>query len=117
MAYKNSVITGITDLLVLRILKEKGDTYAYEICKYVNNTSQERLTISANTIYTVVYKLENENMVSEYSKLVGKKRTRVYYHLEPAGETYLKQLLEDYENMVQGVSLIFNSLTGETQNE
>ena len=33
MAYKNTLITGITDFLVLAILKSKGDCYAYEISK------------------------------------------------------------------------------------
>ena len=63
MAYKNTLITGITDLLVLTILKNKGDCYAYEISKYITNESNELLSISPNTIYTVMYKLENEHMI------------------------------------------------------
>ena len=90
MAYKNTLITGITDFLVLAILKSKGDCYAYEISKYITSESNELLSISPNTIYTVMYKLENEQMISEYSVLVGKKRTRIYYHIESDGEAYLK---------------------------
>ena len=82
MAYKNTLLTGITDFLVLSILKIKGDCYAYEISKYITSESNKLLSISPNTIYTVMYKLENEHMISEYSVLVGKKRTRVYYHIE-----------------------------------
>ena len=110
MAYKNTLITGITDLLVLTILKNKGDCYAYEISKYITNESNELLSISPNTIYTVMYKLENEHMIAEYSVLAGKKRTRIYYHIESAGETYLEELQHDYENMVAGMSAIFDSL-------
>ena len=100
MAYKNTLITGITDFLVLAILKSKGDCYAYEISKYITSESNELLSISPNTIYTVMYKLENEQMISEYSVLVGKKRTRIYYHIESDGEAYLKELQHDYENMI-----------------
>ena len=71
MAYKNNLITGITELLVLKIL-EQQDSYVYEIQKMINNNSEHLLSISLNTIYTVTYKLENENLISEYSKLVGK---------------------------------------------
>ena len=113
MAYKNSLITGITDLLVLYILKEKGDSYVYD---YINSTSNKLLPISHNTIYAVTYKLEESNMISEYSKLVGRKRTRVYYHIEPAGEEYLSQLLSTYKNMTAGVSLIFDTLAKEGGN-
>ena len=45
MAYKNSLITGITDLLVLAILNEKGDSYVYEITKYITNHSNGLLQI------------------------------------------------------------------------
>lgn len=110
MAYKNTLITGITDFLVLAILKKRGDCYAYEISKYIDSESQNQLSISPNTIYTVMYKLENEHMISEYSVLAGKKRTRIYYHLEAPGEEYLNELQSDYCNMVHGVTDILNSL-------
>lgn len=112
MAYKNSFITGITDLLVLSIL-DKQDSYVYEITKTISNNSGGLLSISHNTIYTATYKLEEENMISEYSKLVGKKRTRVYYHLETKGKEHLKKLLEDYSNMTGGVQKILASLGGD----
>lgn len=117
MAYKNSLITGITDLLVLAILNERGDSYVYEITKYIANYSNESLSISHNTIYTVMYKLEEERMISEYSKLVGKKRRRVYYHIEPSGKDYLNELIKNYKQMVGGVEHIFKSFTKEENNE
>ena len=52
-------------------------------------------------------------MNSEYSVLVGKKRTRVYYHIEADGETYLEELHGDYKNMISAVSSIFDSLEKE----
>ena len=54
MAYKNTLLTGITDFLVLSILKIKGDCYAYEISKYITSESNKLLSISPNTIYTVM---------------------------------------------------------------
>lgn len=107
MAYKNNLITGITELLVLKIL-EQQDSYVYEIQKMINNNSEHLLSISLNTIYTVTYKLQNENLISEYSKLVGKKRTRVYYHLEETGKEYLTKITANYNNMIDGVNHIIN---------
>ena len=42
MAYKNNLITGITELLVLKIL-EQQDSYVYEIQKMINNNSEHLL--------------------------------------------------------------------------
>lgn len=115
MAYKNNLITGITELLVLKIL-EQQDSYVYEIQKMINNHSEQLLSISLNTIYTVTYKLEKENLISEYSKRVGKKRTRVYYHLEETGKEHFAKVMTNYNNMIDGVNRIINSLGG-AQNE
>lgn len=110
MASKNGLITGVTNLLVLSMLKNNGDSYVYEICKYITNSSKELLSISHNTVYTAMYKLEEENMISEYSQIVGRKRTRIYYHIEPAGKEYLKKLEKNYLDFSQGMECFFSSL-------
>lgn len=109
---KNPFINGITDLLILSILKNH-DSYMYDIIKAIKDSSGGLLVISQNTIYTAAYKLQSEGKISEYSKLVGKKRTRVYYHLEPKGEVCLSELSEHYKNTINGVSKIFSVLTQE----
>lgn len=113
MAYKNNLITGITELLILSIL-EQNDSYVYEIQKKIYDHSEGLLSISLNTIYTATYKLEEEKMIKEYTKLVGKKRTRVYYHLEPKGKDHLQKLSEEYAKMSEGVTNVMNALGGNT---
>lgn len=105
MAAKNYFLSGITELLILYFLNQK-DCYVYEITKAISDFSDGALVISQNTIYTAAYKLEKDNMITEYSKLVGKKRTRVYYHVEDAGRVYLNELLETFQTTFQGISQI-----------
>ena len=114
--YRNNLLTGITELLVLSILN-KMDSYIYEIVKLIANDSDNRLTLSSNTVYASAYKLEQAQMISEYSKLVGKKRTRIYYHIEPKGREHLKELQTSYTNMTMGVQRIFDKLGGSEANE
>lgn len=106
---KNYFINGITDLLILSIL-DNHDSYMYEIVKSIADFSDGLLNISQNTIYTAAYKLENEGKNSEYSKRVGKKRTRVYYHLEPQGKECLDVLMRNYKNTTDGVLKILSVL-------
>lgn len=112
MADKNYLITGVTELLILSML-EKKDSYVYEITKSVGEMSGGLLTISQNTVYTATYKLETEKKISAYSKLVGKKRTRIYYQLEPEGRKTLEQIKVNYGNMVLGVEKILETLNRE----
>ena len=105
MSNKNLLLNGITDMLILHLLKQK-DCYGYEITQAISELSDRLLTISQNTIYTAIYKLENDRMISEYSVLVGRKRTRVYYHITPMGEHYFSKLQANYSATIQGVQMI-----------
>lgn len=116
MAGKNYFINGITELLILSLLSRQ-DCYVYEITKTIADSSEGLLHISQNTIYTATYKLENEKRISEYSKLVGRKRTRVYYHIEPDGQRYLEELLASYQTTIAGIQKILELPVGETTYE
>jgi len=43
---------------------------------------------------------------------VGRRMTRVYYHLEPAGEQRLEELVREYEEVTKGV---FQIIEGDGQ--
>lgn len=102
MANRNPLLNGITDLLILDILSVE-DSYAYEIEKTIQELSKQSLNIPLNTVYTAIYKLEREGYITEYSKLVGRKRTRIYYHLEESGVNYVSELLENYQTLTDSV--------------
>lgn len=113
MAIKNSLIAGMTDMIVLSILEKRGDCYVYDIFKYISAASDGYLDISQNTIYTAVYKLQDAGMIKEYSKLVGKRRIRVYYTLEKKGADYLKNLQDDYNRIQHGMAVLSATLDKE----
>lgn len=116
MAERNYFINGITELLILSILST-NDSYVYEITKRIEDNSNGMLAISQNTIYTATYKLQNEGKISEYSKLVGKRRTRIYYHIEKDGLSYLQELKQNYTQTITGVQAVIDSLSKTTKDE
>ncbi len=113
MASKNYFLSGITELLILTILKQ-GDTYVYDITKKIHELSNGSLSISQNTIYAATYKLELGNKISEYSKLVGRKKIRIYYHIEEAGLISLEQLSKTYYDTTSSVNNILDILNQDT---
>ena len=110
MALKNSLIAGMTDLIVLSILDKRGDCYVYDVFKYISSASDGDLEISQNTVYTSVYKLQDAGMITEYSKRVGRRRIRVYYTLEQKGVEYLQSLRSDYSKIQRGMATLFATL-------
>jgi len=109
MGRKTSFFNGITDLLVLSILYHE-DSYPYDMCKYIREKTDGFINISQNTLYTVIYKLVKDEMISEKRVFADNKRARVYYHIEQKGLEYHQELLSTYDLMCHHVASLLNNL-------
>ncbi len=98
---------GCTELLALHLLA-KEDLYGYQITQLFDEKSGGRFTMLEGTLYLILYKLVDAGYLSTYSKLVGKRRTRKYYHLEEKGKEYLMQMLHEYDEISKGIALILD---------
>ena len=96
---------GVLSLVILGLLKQE-DMYGYQIVQEAEKQSRGKLVTQEGSLYPVLYKLQDMGMISDRKELVGKRRTRVVYHLEPQGEAYLQELLRDYRDITQGVFMI-----------
>lgn len=93
---------GVMSLVVLALLKRE-DMYGYQLVQETERLSGGRLTTQEGSLYPVLYKLVDQGLISDRKVSVGKRMTRVYYHLEPAGEQRLGELIQEYEDVTQGV--------------
>lgn len=102
---QNSFRRGVMSLVILGLL-QKDDMYGYQLVQETERKSGGRITTQEGSLYPVLYKLVDQGLISDRKVQVGKRMTRVYYHLEPAGERRLKELIRGYEEITQGVFLI-----------
>jgi len=93
------------EMLILKILEE-GDCYGYQLTQTLKERSKGRISIAEGTLYPILYKLLDQNLISDRKELVGKRQTRVYYHLEDAGKSHLEQLITDYYEMIDAIQSI-----------
>ena len=77
--------------------------YGYQLVQETARISEGRLVTQEGSLYPVLYRLQEQGLISDRKVLVGKRMTRVYYHLETAGEARLQELIRDYEDTTQGV--------------
>ena len=96
---------GVMSLVILGLLK-KEDMYGYQLVQETEKQSGGRIVTQEGSLYPVLYKLLDQGCISDRKVQVGKRMTRIYYHLEPAGEARLAELLREYEEMTRGVFLI-----------
>ncbi len=99
---------GMVELIVLFLLN-KEDLYGYQLTTMIKELSMNKLVITESSLYPTLYKLLDNKMISDYEERVGKRRIRVYYHIEEEGKNRLSDLLDDYKIIMEGMELILNS--------
>ena len=92
-------------MLFLKIL-EKEDCYGYQLTQSIQDITNGQIKIAEGTMYPILYKLQDQGYISDRQVKVGKRQTRVYYHLEPAGKEYLSQLTHDYYQMIDAIQSV-----------
>ncbi len=95
---------GTLAMLVLFLLREK-DMYGYQIAQSLEEQSEGRLHLIENSLYGALYRLQRENYISSRRE-ENVARSRVYYHLEPAGQEHLDKLLREYRSISTGIQLV-----------
>lgn len=101
-ANQNSFQRGVMTLLVLALL-DREDMYGYQLVQEISTASSGKIVTQEGSLYPVLYKLQDQKLISDNKKLVGKRKTRIYYHLEDAGKAQLQTLLQEYDTITQGV--------------
>ena len=108
MKSRNTFKKGSCELLVLHILSKKGDCYGYELGQIIRDITNEYLSFPEGTMYPVLYKMIDNGYIVDYKKQVGKRMTRVYYHIEPSGQDRLEELTQEYLKTTQSIKSILN---------
>lgn len=105
MRTKTNFRLSFAELMILTLL-EKRDLYGYEFVPLLEKISEGKLLVTESTLYPTLYKLLDNHYISDREERAGKRRIRVYYHLEEAGRERLVSLTEDYRDLRDGIDAI-----------
>ncbi len=105
---RNSFRRGIMSLVILSLLR-KEDMYGYQLVQETFQLTGGRIQTQEGSLYPVLYKLLDQGLISDNKVLVGRRMTRIYYHLEPAGEARLEELIKDFDETTTGVKMIMEA--------
>ena len=85
---------GLLDVCVLAAIKD-DDSYGYQIIKDM----RPYLTLSESTLYTILKRLENANMLTVYS-VEHEGRLRKYYHITEQGLGRIEEFKEEWQEIL-----------------
>lgn len=108
MGVSENLKRGVTELVLLALLNDR-DMYGYEMAQEMRQRSQDRFTLLETSMYPTLYRLQDNGYISAREELVGKRRKRTYYHLEPAGRAYFDKSFVEYMTVQRGVQQILAS--------
>ena len=74
------LLKGTLQTIVLKVLRDQGQMYGYEITQRVKELSAGRILLTEGALYPTLHKLESEGLVTTQVVTLGK-RIRKYYQL------------------------------------
>lgn len=86
---------GLVEILILALLTTE-DMYGYKIKTELANRSDKTILPKDGSLYGPLYRMESRGLISTQKVLVGEKRFRNYYHIEPAGLEYLEYAIKEF---------------------
>ena len=98
---------GTAEMLVLHLLM-KEDLYGYQITNAFEEKSNGVYTMLEGSLYPILYRLTEEGCITDYTKLVGKRRMRRYYHLEDKGRERYQEILAEYDAIINSINRILD---------
>lgn len=113
---QSSFRRGVLSLVILGLLR-KEDMYGYQLVQEAAKRSGGRIVTQEGSLYPVLYKLVDQGLISDRKVQVGKRMTRIYYHLEPAGAQRFQELTREYEEITCGVLQIVKGVVADADSD
>ena len=104
--YERQMKKGVLDMLVLRLLRSEAK-YGYQIIQEMKEKSEETILLKDGTLYPILYRLEDDNLVvSKWSEAEGKQVPRKYYEITEAGQETLDEIETVWKRISDGIAKI-----------
>lgn len=115
MARNDSLKRGSNiEMIILSILKGE-DCYGYQLSQLVQEYSAGIISLPEGSLYPALYRLSDNGYISSQKRQVGKRLSRIYYHIEAEGIEYLNELVNEYNNLHYGIRSIIEHAIKEAE--
>lgn len=104
--HNKEIIKGFSPVIILSILEQKAK-YGYQITQEIKEKSNKSLNFSEGTLYPLLHRLENEQMLTSFwQEVAGRKRK--YYTLTLKGKKTLSAQKKEWHSFSQTISQVIN---------
>lgn len=104
------LLKGSLRPIVMKLLKENGRMYGYEITQRVEELSAGKIVLTYGALYPILHKLESDGIVITEQETVSN-RNRVYYKLTPKGSEKTVEKINELEEFVKTLGMLLKPNT------
>lgn len=97
------LLKGTLQTIILKLLKDQGRMYGYEITQRVKELSAGRLSLTEGALYPTLHKLEAEGLLKTEVITMGK-RVRKYYTLTSSGWATAQERVSAFVDFIKTMS-------------
>jgi PadR family transcriptional regulator PadR len=99
------LLKGTLQTIILKVLKDHGKMYGYEITQRVSELSDRRILLTEGALYPSLHKLEAEGLLKTEVVRIGK-RVRKYYSLTSDGKAIAKDRVYEFMDFIKTMSSV-----------
>ena len=99
------LLKGTLQTILLKVLKDHGKMYGYEITQHVKDLSDSRLLLTEGALYPSLHKLEAEGLLKTETIMMGK-RVRKYYALTSEGRALAKDRVAEFVDFIKTMETV-----------
>ena len=78
------------------------------ILQEMKKRSGEQFVLKDGSMYPILYRMIDKGLITDEQVLVGRRRTRVYYHLTEEGKASLEEIKAEYLFITEGITKLLN---------
>ena len=104
MKSNKKLIQGNLESLVLKMIQDNGEMYAYEIIQTAQKITRNKINITEGALYPLLHKLEEKNILEIEIRSIGN-RKRKYYKLTETGKKETQKQLHALREFIETMQI------------
>lgn len=107
LMYSSELIKGTLKTIVLKLLKEQGKMYGYEITQRVKELTNDKIQITEGALYPTLHLLEKNGEVEIETEFIGK-RVRKYYTITKQGRITVDLKVNEFVDFMNTMKFLLD---------
>lgn len=104
MKFSKELFKGVTPYLVMQTLNELDEAYGYQLMKAIRTQSEDLFDFPDSTLYPILYRLEQQKLVTSTIQKTPTQKERRYYSLTTDGKDWLFAHQKELGSYLKGLS-------------